>query len=291
MSISVILDEFSCYLATEKGLAQNTIHAYQTDLIHFYESHSKELEAADTEIIAFLSSMRTKGYADASICRAMITLKVFFRFLYREGKIAVNIASLLETPKIWQLIPEVLTVQETEQLLNMPDQNSEKGVMDRAILEVLYASGLRVSELCSLKYYEVRESLKSGYLKVFGKGSKERIVPINEQAIAAVHAYIGAEERILDEKSPLFRGQRGKPISRWYVYNIVKFYGQLAGIAKNISPHTLRHSFATHLLDNGADLRIIQELLGHASISSTDRYTHISNSHLQAAFTMCHPRK
>ncbi len=291
MSISVVLDEFSCYLATEKGLAQNTILAYQTDLIHFFKSHSRGLEATDSEIIAFLSTLRVQGYADASICRAMITLKVFFRFLYKEGKIAENIASLLETPKIWQLIPEVLTVQEIEQLLNMPDQNSEKGIMDRAILEVLYASGLRVSELCSLKYYEVKESIKSGYLKVLGKGSKERIVPINKQAIAAVYTYMGEEERIWDEKSPLFRRGRGIPVSRWYVYNIVKFYGQLAGITKNISPHTLRHSFATHLLDNGADLRIIQELLGHASISSTDRYTHISNNHLQAAFNMCHPRK
>ena len=215
---------------------------------------------------------------------SLIAIKVFFRFLKREGIISQNITLLLATPKIWQLIPDVLSIEEMEQLLNQPDLSLVKGVRDRAILEVLYASGLRVSELCGLTIRDVDDE----YMRIRGKGGKERLVPIGRKAISAIDRYLHFRDGPLEET--LFVGKGGQPIDRVTVWKMIKSYAVQAGISKSISPHTFRHSFATHLLDNGADLRVIQELLGHSSITSTDRYTHISCSHLQQAFEEFHPR-
>ena len=191
--------------------------------------------------------------------------------------------------KIWQLIPEVLSCTEMVSLLEAPDKDTLIGSRDKAILEVLYACGLRVSELCSLKIYDVDDV----YVRVLGKGMKERVIPIGEAAIQAIDHYLHHYRSQYDSEKlqELFVSTRGKPLDRIQVWKMVKGYAKKVGIVKNISPHTFRHSFATHLLDNGADLRVIQEMLGHASISSTDRYTHISKSHLQQSFEAYHPRK
>jgi integrase/recombinase XerD len=281
--------DFLAYIASEKGLALNTIEAYRRDLEKFIrfqeEHHPQPISLIDSiQIIAFLSNMKTEGFASASICRTLMAIKVFFRFLTREGIIPSNPALYLETPKLWQLIPEVLSCEEVELLLKQPDTTVWQGARDKAILEILYASGLRVSELCSLDIYSIDDTT----VRVMGKGGKERIVPIGEEAISAVDQYL----LFLDgkEQKALFVNNRGKRMDRGSIWKMIKGYAEKAGIKKNLSPHTLRHSFATHLLDNGADLRIIQEMLGHASISSTERYTHVSRSRLQEAFESFHPR-
>ncbi|MEI8366540.1 MAG: site-specific tyrosine recombinase XerD [Parachlamydiaceae bacterium] len=288
-----LVDDFLSYIASEKGLAQNTVEAYRRDVesfVTFLKDNSiVSIAAVETnDIIAFLSSLSERGYASASICRMLAAIKMFFRFLSREGVITINRALYLQTPKLWQLIPDVLTCEEVDLLVKQPDPLTFSGARDRAILEVLYASGLRVSELCSLDLYSVDELS----VRVMGKGSKERIVPIGEEAISAIDHYLLHFRGNFDSEKQLalFVNKRGQRIDRSTVWRMIKNYGKQAGITKNISPHTLRHSFATHLLDNGADLRVIQEMLGHASISTTDRYTHISRSHLQEAFDSFHPR-
>lgn len=293
MNLETVIDDFLAYIASEKGLAQNTVEAYRRDVELFiaslHDNGISSITAVKTNhIVAFLSSLSGRGYATASICRMLVAVKMFFRFMSREGIVSINQALYLQTPKLWQLIPEVLTCDEVDSLLRQPDLSTALGARDRAILETLYASGLRVSELCSLDLYSVDD--KS--VRVMGKGSKERIVPIGEEAVEAIDHYLLQFRGNYDsEKQPaLFVDKRGGRIDRSAVWRMIKNYGKQAGITKNISPHTLRHSFATHLLDNGADLRVIQEMLGHASISSTERYTHLSRSHLHEAFEAFHPR-
>lgn len=283
------LADFLLYIASEKGLSRNTIEAYERDVLAFVDflktqNVSQFSEVDKTHFLGFLSSLKAADYATASICRCLIALKVLYRFLKREKIVQQDPALHLETPKIWQLIPEVLTIEEVDKLLTQPKSNSPSGLRDKAILEVLYASGLRVSEVCNLKIHDVDDE----NVRVIGKGRKERIVPIGKKAIAAVDAYLASRN---DEIPHLFISKFGKSIDRIMVWRMIKNYGKAAGVAKTISPHTLRHSFATHLLDNGADLRVIQEMLGHANISSTERYTHISPIRLQEAFESFHPRR
>lgn len=285
--------DFIVYLSSEKGLSRNTIEAYQRDgevFLEFLKEHGiTQLNAVDqNHFIQFLSQLKMAQYATSSMCRTLIALKVFFRFLKRENSISTNPTLYLETPKLWQLIPEVLTCDEVERLLTSPDPSTAVGARDRAILEVLYASGLRVSEVCSLGLYDVDDT----YVRVFGKGRKERLVPIGKKAIGSVDHYLLHYRRPNEEEQNprLFVSKTGKPIDRILVWRMIKQYAKGAKIQKPISPHTLRHSFATHLLDNGADLRVIQEMLGHANISSTDRYTHVSRARLQEAFTKFHMR-
>lgn len=284
--------EFFRYLASEKGLAIKSLEAYRADLKKFFTYlrqigiHSlEELETSD--LVNYLNMLKLKSYAESTICRALISLKLFFRFAFSEGFLPRNITLSLESPRIWQLIPEVLTIEETESLLAQPDIQTAEGSRDRAILELLYATGVRVSECCSLGVYDVDDS----YVRVIGKGNKERVIPIGQKAIHAIDHYIIHFRGIVEsEKDPLFINERGRRIDRFLVFNLVKGYAETAQIKKNVSPHTLRHSFATHLLENGAELRVIQEMLGHANISSTDRYTQISQNHVQKAFHAFHPR-
>jgi integrase/recombinase XerD len=281
--------DFIAYISSEKGLALNTVEAYKRDLENFSKFMQMSglcvvSEVDSSHIIAFLSFQKNKNLATASICRALIAIKVFFRFLTREGVTITNPALSLESPKLWQLIPEVLSCDEIDLLFKQPNTENIEGACDRAILETLYASGLRVSELCSLDIHSVDDTT----LRVMGKGSKERIIPIGEEAIRSIDNYLRFRDG--DQQKALFLNKKGKRIDRIWVWKMIKEYAEKAGIIKNISPHTLRHSFATHLLDNGADLRIIQEMLGHASISSTERYTHVSRSRLQEAFESFHPR-
>lgn len=289
-----ILDDFISYIASEKGLSPNTIEAYRRDVEAFFRflkfSGISSIQSVEQKhIIAFMAQLKGEGYATASICRASMAIKVLCRFLKREGTLATDPAALLESPKMWQIIPEVLSGEEIERLLSKPDIATPLGARDKAILEVLYASGLRVSEVCSLGIYDVDDT----FVRVMGKGRKERLVPIGKEALAAIEHYLHCfrDQWDSEQQKMLFVTNKGKAIDRILVWRMIKYYAKAAGILKKISPHTLRHSFATHLLDNGADLRIIQEMLGHASISSTDRYTHVSRSHLQDAFQSCHPRQ
>lgn len=286
------LEEFSIYLLAEKGLSINTLEAYRRDVGHFYlrlEQHGihKLDEIQQEHIVDFLSYKIANEYAITSVGRALIAIKVFFRFLKREEYIQYNPAILLESPKIWRMIPDILSLQEMESLLDQSNVLTKKGARDRAILEVLYACGLRVSELCALKISDVDDT----FIRVRGKGGKERMVPIGAKAIDAVDKYLCYREDDTARSEALFIGNKHNPIDRGTVWMIVKHYAKLAGLSKNIYPHTFRHTFATHLLDNGADLRVIQELLGHASIASTDRYTHVSCTHLHEAFQAFHPRR
>lgn len=287
------IEDFIIYLTSEKGFSSHTLEAYRRDVeqfmsfLHFaVATHWKEIQ--QQQVIDFIASKKEKEYAPASISRALIALKVFFRFLKREGIITDNICHLLETPKIWQLIPDILSLEEVERLVSQPDPLTRKGARDRAILELLYASGLRVSELCQLKIGDVDDH----YVRVQGKGGKERLVPVGKKAILAIDHYLAFRDGATAERQQaLFVSQRNRMIARVSVWKLVKHYARQAGITKNIFPHSFRHSFATHLLDNGADIRVIQELLGHTSISSTDRYTHVSCTHLHQAFKACHPRQ
>jgi integrase/recombinase XerD len=287
------LKDFIVYITSEKGLARNSIEAYERDIKAFLDFLAKKgvhsfQKVSEESIITFLSHLKSSKYASASICRALIAIKVLFRFLKRENYLSSNAALHLSSPKLWQLIPEILSCSEIEALLGQPDRSTMHGARDAAVLEVLYASGLRVSEICSLGIYDVDDH----FVKVIGKGSKERLVPIGQKALLAIDHYLTSfrDQNDSEQQQALFVGARGRPLSRIAIWQMIKKYAKEAGIAKNISPHTLRHSFATHLLDNGADLRVIQEMLGHASISSTDRYTHISRSRLKASFERFHPR-
>jgi len=288
-----LLSEFLLYIASEKGLAMNTVEAYERDLqgfVGFLDGLGVEdfNVVERCHIIDYLTDLQRYDYASATLARVLIVIKVFFRFLKREGNVETNLAVYLESPKLWQLIPEVLSCEEVEALLAQPDVATPVGKRDRAILEVLYSSGLRVSEVCGLGIYHVDDKM----VRVMGKGSKERLVPIGRQALEAIDDYLTHVRAEYDSETNriLFLTKRGNPIDRVLVWRMIKAHGKAAGITKNISPHTLRHSFATHLLDNGADLRVIQEMLGHAHIASTDRYTHISVTHLREAFDSCHPR-
>ena len=276
------LIDFIAYLRSEKGLSPHSIEAYERDVHAFLEA--SELPFNQRHIIDHLASLHARGLAPASIARALIALKVFCRFLYREKILDKDMGLGLDSPKLWQLIPEVLTCEEVSSLLEAADTSTYAGARDHAILETLYATGIRVSELCSLTLYSVDDTS----VKVMGKGGKERVVPLGAPALGAIDRYLGRREQF--ENPILFLTEKGKPLDRIAIWRMVKCYAQRAGIMKSISPHTLRHSFATHLLENGADLRIIQEMLGHASIATTDRYTHVSASHLQQAFTQFHPR-
>lgn len=288
-----ILKDFFLYLTAEKGLSLNTIKAYENDLNRFITTLQDQgicelQEVTQEHIINFLSLLQSHNYAQTSITRALIAIKVLFRYLKKEKVIPKNIAFYLESPRLWQVLPSVLSSREVDSLLKQPDLETGQGLQDKAILETLYACGLRVSELCRLKLYDVDDN----YVRVYGKGGKERTVPIGRPALNAIDTYLTVCRPDMgeDAEQPLFCSQRGKPINRVHVWKMIKQYAKQAGIQKNISPHTLRHSFATHLLDNGADLRVIQELLGHGAISSTDRYTHISRKHLKSSFYQYHPR-
>lgn len=280
-----MIADFLAYLATERGLSAHTCAAYGRDLRHFNQVVQREIkEVTPLEISLFLSHLKEKRYASSSLCRAVMALKVFFRFLKREGLVEKDVTVYLESPKIWQLIPEVLSQDEVMRLLNAPQKDSKEGLRDRAILHLLYASGVRVSELCMLNIQDVDDQ----FVRVKGKGGKERLVPIAKSAVQELDCYLvdGREEG----GEALFLSLGGKRVTRFEVWKRVKYYAKKANIEKPISPHTLRHSFATHLLEHDADLRVIQEMLGHANIATTDRYTHISQKHLREAFDRFHPK-
>ncbi len=292
------LGSFLAYLKVEKGAADNTISAYEGDLRQFL-NYLQEKGPVKTPgevqrplLTAYLLHLQQEGFAPATIARKEAAIKAFFRYLAAEGIIEDNPARLLHTPRQSQSLPDVLSEEEVEILLQQPRGASPQALRDRAILEVLYAAGLRVSELVSLDRRDL--NLELGYVRCRGKGNKERIVPLGQMAIQAAKSYLRSGRSQLlrppGREEAFFLNLRGKRITRQAVWQILKKYAQKAGIEKSISPHTLRHSFATHLLDNGADLRIVQELLGHVSIATTQIYTHVSNRRLREVYSKYHPR-
>lgn len=287
-------EDFLGYLKAEKGLSPHTLEAYDRDVGKFFAflegKKINSLEHINSDILQdYFSDLKKHDHASSSYARFLVALKVFFRFLKREGFLKEDLDLFFETPKVWKKIPFYLTQQEVLDLLEASSKSPKFGLRDRAILELLYACGLRVSELCRLEINDVDDQ----FVRVQGKGNKQRLVPIGSKAIDAIDAYLQHGRHVQETKehcSQLFLTKEGKGIDRFQVWALVKEYAKQAGIEKNISPHTLRHSFATHLLDNGADLRIIQDFLGHAHIATTDKYTHISNKKLHEAFNRFHPR-
>ena len=271
---------FRLYLVVEKGLAELTADAYMRDLMLYEELTGKGCGSVDRSTFArYLKILREKEYADTSIARAVVSLRVYRKYLSLIGE-DVKTELFLETPKCWSLIPEVLSEQEVMRLLE-----GKEDTHAQVIMELIYACGLRVSEVCSLNCFDMGKET----LRVKGKGGKDRIVPIAEKTRNNVANYLYLERRHEDKKAPLFVNGKGKRISRQEIWSYIKAAAQRANITKNVSPHTLRHSYATHMLERGADLRVIQELLGHSSITTTERYTHISKKKLKDSFLKFHP--
>ncbi len=291
-----MIDRFLHYLIVEKGLSENTLSAYHHDLNRF-SAYLKKKGILDFTIVnalnlrAFILELKQQGLSARSIARHQATLRSFFRFLVLEGIVEINPAEEIQSPKMTRSLPEVLTSQEIEGLLDQPDLKTPLGVRDRAMLETLYATGMRVSELIHLSLNQV--NLESGYALVYGKGSKERMVPLGSEAIRWITLYLNTVRGSLLKKkeSPiLFIGRPGKGLTRQLFWKRLKDYGRKAGIQKHLTPHLLRHSFATHLLERGADLRSVQMMLGHADISTTQIYTHITGERLKKVHQKYHPR-
>jgi len=295
-SIDVLIDQYLNYLLIEKGLAQATLNSYSADLIRYQELLHKNgvdrLSDTDTPLILkHLISLRNSGLGARSRARHLVSIRGIYRFAVQEKRLKHDPSRLVDLPKLSLKLPDVLAVDEVTQLLNTPDSSKPVGARDAAMLEVLYAAGLRVSELVNLKLQDI--NLEAGFVRVFGKGSKERVVPIGLPAKTKIAFYIeNARKTALKNRlSPyLFIARAGKPITRQGFWKLLRRYADQAQIHKKISPHSLRHSFATHLLEGGADLRAVQVMLGHVDISTTQIYTHVTRKHLKDLHQKFHPR-
>ncbi|NLW24288.1 MAG: site-specific tyrosine recombinase XerD [Clostridia bacterium] len=291
-----LVKEFLDYLLIERGLADNTIVSYEKDLQNFLQFLNKvsvkDLEKLEKEhILAYLVHLKKMKRAAATIARRTAALKTFFNFLYQEGYIVNNLGENLEGPKKEKKLPDFLSVKEMDKLLAIPQLNTVQGVRDKAMLELLYATGMRVSELINLDLHNL--NLEMAYVRCWGKGSKERIIPIGSQAVSSLNTYLqwGRNKLLKNPREQaLFLNQHGKRLTRQGFWKILKKYVKLAGIEKKITPHVFRHSFATHLLENGADLRVVQEMLGHADISTTQIYTHLTTKRISQVYNDAHPR-
>lgn len=289
-----LFEEFINYLSVEKGLAKNTLDSYKQDLER-YSRFLKKIKIVDwkdikrSNILSFLKSENARGLQSSSVARGLVTIKLFHRFLTKERFIEEDVTSVLESPKLWKKLPQFLTPPEMEAILKVTEGKTKSMIRDRAILECLYATGMRVSEVTELEIKNVY--LENNFLKCLGKGNKERIVPLGRGAIEACRIYltkIRAKKRI--DSKHFFLGRKGKGLTRQLIWQLIKKYAKLAGITKPITPHTFRHSFATHMLERGADLRVVQELLGHSDIATTQIYTHVSKDHLKKIHSKFHPR-
>ena len=286
---------FLDYLFNECGLAGETITAYKRDLGEFWR-HLVDADVEPGEISAddlrlHLIELQRRGLALASIARHFASIKVFLRYLFSERILRRDVASLLESPKRWRTIPHTIRYKQVEALLDAPNRSSEFYLRDRALLELFYATGMRVSEVVDLCVGQI--NLDLGYVRCIGKGRKERVIPVGRFAIRAVREYVDElRPRLLGERhaSALFLSRTGRQLDRSNIWRIVRKHAQLAGIDERLSPHTLRHCFATHLLAGGADLRIVQELLGHADVTTTQIYTHVDEAQLKHVHSKFHPR-
>jgi len=294
------LEFFTTYLTLERGLGENTVSAYRTDLVEFCDfcaRHSiTDPAALDRDTVLDFLGERQERFAEqpATLARKLVSIKLFCRFLAEEKVIAHDPSAVMESPRLWKYLPDFLSSDEVERLLNVyPARgNTAHLVRNRAILELLYASGLRVSEAAALELSGV--DFEEATVRVTGKGRKTRIVPVGAPALRVLHYYAIHSRPVLAEKHPgapeLFLSVHGRPLNREWIWAMVKAAALAAGIDKNIHPHTLRHSFASHLLANGADLRVIQEMLGHADLRTTEIYTHVAKDRLQAIHRKFHPR-
>ena len=293
---SFLVERFADFLALERGSASRTQEAYGRDVARFVDFAILKGAAAPLDVTprllrAFVYHLKDLGLSPASIRRNVSAVRTYFRFLMGDGHVVRDPSERLETPKRWRTLPEVLTVAEIQKLLAAPSMDDPLYFRDRAMLELAYGAGLRVSEWIGLGLKDIL--LDDGLVRVFGKGSKERLVPIGRNAIAALAIYIRELRPTLEQGSgqrALFLNARGKPLSRMGAWKILRKYVKRSGISKRVYPHTLRHSFATHLLEGGADLRAVQEMLGHADISTTQIYTHVDREYLRQVHRRYHPR-
>ena len=290
------IDSYMNYIAVEKGLSRNTLDSYSGDLVR-YTNFLGELgiteigKTSKMEVMAYLLSLWKQGLSAKTVARSVSVLRGFYRWLADEGALQGNPLEDMESPRTTRSLPEVLSLGEVESLLNQPNPSNPIGIRDKAMLELLYATGLRVSELVHLVLNNV--NLEAGYLIVLGKGDRQRVVPMGQEALHWLRRYLEeSRKRLLANKqnTHVFVSQWGKGMSRQGFWKIIKKYGLMAGIRKNISPHILRHSFASHLLEGGADLRSIQSLLGHVDISTTQIYTHVTRERLKKVHARYHPR-
>ena len=296
LSFDQCVDRFLNFLMVEKGLSKNTIESYSRDLLNladFLEHHGiNELdEVKNVTIMAFLLDVKSRGLSSKTTGRMLSATRTFFRFLVRENLLPADPTATIESPKVRPHLPSVLSIGEVDALLALPDVKTQRGLRDKAMLELLYATGVRVTELITLKMNSL--NLEVGYLIAFGKGSKERIVPLGQTAQQWLKEYLqNARHHYSHGKMSqfLFLNPSGKQLTRQGFWKLIKRYAVRAEITKKISPHTLRHSFATHLLDRGADLRSVQVMLGHVDISTTQIYTHITRERLKQIHQRYHPR-
>ncbi len=288
-----LIKKFLIYLTVEKGLAKNTLESYERDLRkYFLFMKSKNVDdISRTDVVSFQARLSAEGIAKPSTARSLSAIRGFHKYLMIDGLAHRDPTVNIETPRGWKRLPKALSSADVDSLLDQPDLSIPIGLRDKAMLELLYATGLRVSELVGLRMPDI--NLERGFLIVMGKGAKERAVPMGELAIAAIKQYLaGARQALLKGKDSdrLFISSKQRGITRQMFWERIKFYTVQAGIGKNISPHTLRHSFATHLLDNGADLRAVQAMLGHSDMSTTQIYTHVSRERLRQIHEKYHPR-
>jgi integrase/recombinase XerD len=294
--VEQLVDAFLDHLAVERGLAENTRLAYRADLTQFTDflRHQGIRQLNDVQrqhITEYLLRRRKNGLSARSLSRHLAAIRMLCRFLFREKLLAADITQTVDSPKLWRTLPHTLDYEEVDRLLAAPKTKTKLGLRDKAILEFMYATGLRVSEVVHLKLNDI--NFEAGFVRSVGKGNKERIVPVGKQAIEWVQRYLH-ESRVrfarADGMAEVFLSSRGQPLSRKTVWRLIKNHARTAGITKNIAPHALRHSFATHLLEHGADLRVIQEMLGHADISTTQVYTHVDQRRLKDTHYRYHPR-
>ena len=299
MQIQPLITSFMNYIKVEKGLAANTLSAYDHDLRKFQafaEKRGLNLEALSRDhIVDFLGDLYRQGLDSRTVARNLVSLRNVFRFALTEGALSADPTLNLESPKVRRSLPVYLRMEDVDRLLNQPDPSTALGLRDRAMLEVLYSTGLRVSELVNLKVSDFE--MRMGCLRCIGKGDKERLVPVGRKALAVVQAYLGKSRPLLlrgrdaGRANPwIFLNRFGNRLSRIAVWRLLTAYGRRAGIRARLSPHKLRHSFATHLLERGADLRSVQLMLGHADISTTQIYTHVMEERLKQVYKAHHPR-
>jgi integrase/recombinase XerD len=293
--VDALIGRFLRHLQVERGLSPNTLAAYRQDLRKFSvfcTAQKIHLQDADRDVVLdFLSSLYRHKLSSRSVARQLATLRVFFRFAVMEGLLPEEPTLNLEAPRVWKSLPVFLSLSQVEKLLAMPDSSTPLGARDAAMLEVLYSTGLRVSELVGLRMAEM--DLAMGCVRCVGKGNKERLVPLGRAAVLALRRYFAdARPRLLrGRSSPLvFLNHRGSKMTRTGFWKVLKHYGRRAGLPPKLSPHKLRHSFATHLLERGADLRSVQAMLGHADISTTQIYTHVTQERLRHLYRAHHPR-
>ncbi len=294
--MQAFLDLFIDHIALERGLSDNSIQAYRNDLDQFLlylseQGIDRPNQLNHTRLLDHLISLREAGRSARTVSRHLVSLRVFFRFLQQERLIDLDPSETLESPRLWSLLPDTLSPREVEQLLNATSKQTKHAQRNRTLLELLYATGLRVSEMSALKIGDLQ--LNDATLRTMGKGSKERVVPIARKTVELLNNYLLQDRARYvrhELEAHLFLSQQGRPLTRQRIWQIIKDQALAAGIDKKISPHTLRHSCATHLLENGGSLRVIQELLGHSDISTTQIYTHVDQKRLQQTHQRFHPR-